>query len=56
MSTSSSAEGCFFITSPSMAYLPTEILYLLAHPMIDEVIKDPINETQGMMHNKYCVC
>jgi len=45
MSMSSSATGVSGITNPSLAYLQTENLHLLAHPMTAEVLKEMIKET-----------
>jgi hypothetical protein len=55
MSTSSSATGVSCITAPSMAYLPTESLHLLAHAVTAKVLKETIKETLCMIYNKYYV-
>jgi len=47
MSISSSSTGVSGVTTPSMVYLQTECLHLLAHPMTAEVLKETIKETLG---------
>jgi hypothetical protein len=45
MCTGSSATDVSGITTPSMAYLQTESLHLLAHPMTAEMLKEMIKAT-----------